>query len=84
MSARSRPKVFAVGKLATGTRHNVEADLAPGSLLARSTIWNMVGFIAQAIDSCGGRDSLSDQTFGDCGIWRADHRLGSSRVFRSV
>jgi O-antigen/teichoic acid export membrane protein len=49
MSARSRPKVFAVGKLATGTRHNVEADLAPGSLLARSTIWNMVGFIAPLI-----------------------------------
>jgi hypothetical protein len=33
MSAHSRPKLLAVGKAVLSTRHNLEADLAPGSLL---------------------------------------------------
>ena len=49
MSAHSRPKLLALGKEAPNTGHNLEADLAPGSLLARSTIWNMVGFVAPLI-----------------------------------
>jgi O-antigen/teichoic acid export membrane protein len=49
MSSPSRPESFAVEEASIRSRHDVEADLAPGSLLARSTIWNMIGFIAPLI-----------------------------------
>jgi O-antigen/teichoic acid export membrane protein len=46
MTVSRRPRPLARALKGLSVRHEGEADLAPGSLLARSMIWNLIGFIA--------------------------------------
>ena len=47
MSVLSSPQpLSAAPNAVAGSHHEMAADLAPGSLLARSTIWNLIGYAA--------------------------------------
>src|SRR5882724_6571066 len=49
MSVPARPEPLAIALNVAAARHETEADLAPGSLLARSMVWNLIGYLAPLV-----------------------------------